>query len=291
MAKRICLPILLTIILFLPKISQAASGVVINEIMIKPESGQSEWIELFNMGDSPISLDGYWLDDDDTLMVSGAVQKGSEDPGSDPKALSGEIQGKQYKAVTFSSYLNDTGDVPTLFSVVENNESKLDSYSYTDNPGVNVTYGRIPDGAGDWQKCSPTYEAPNANCQDNSPQSQTSQEDLNENLDTTTLVSKSPTPSSNKTSTSPKPSPQKSPTSQKSQVLGQKQQVQPQTSTQTGSSPSPSLTPQTPEDTSKSPTKLKLAAIFAGSGLTLIGATTAGYLWYHRRRSQSNQNQ
>lgn len=247
-------------------------------MMIKPDSGQSEWIELYNLSNSAINLDGYWLDDDDSLMVNGAIQKGTQDPGSDPKALSGEILSKQFKAFTFSSYLNDTGDIPTLFLVSENSESKLDSYAYTDNPDQNITYGRIPDGVGGWQKCSPTFESPNGQCQDISSQDQPDQVDSNEDEDVKVTVSKSPSPSLKATQASPKPSATMTSTTKKSQVLGKKES-QPSSSEPKPDNHTLSPSPSSETNQQKNP-PVKAAVIVTGSGVLLIGLAFLIYYLY-----------
>jgi formylglycine-generating enzyme required for sulfatase activity len=50
-------------------LEEATSGIIINEIMFYPAEGEYEWVELKNIGLSPISIDGWGLTDEDDNWV------------------------------------------------------------------------------------------------------------------------------------------------------------------------------------------------------------------------------
>ncbi len=62
-----------SLLLFFPSLA-VASTVVINELMVNPAgSDTNEWIELYSQ-DTNLTSKDYWIDDDNTLVASGAVQ-------------------------------------------------------------------------------------------------------------------------------------------------------------------------------------------------------------------------
>ncbi len=93
----------------------AANEPIINEFLPTPSSGNSEWVEFYNPTDKAIDLSNYWFDDDNTLLSEGIIQKGTADPGSDPKNILGTISAKSLFVLELSSYLNNDGDFPSLF--------------------------------------------------------------------------------------------------------------------------------------------------------------------------------
>lgn len=123
-----------------------AEDLFLNEIFPNPFSGEKEWIEFYNSRESSIDLLNYYLDDDDVLLVLGEVQKGTEDPGSDPIKLEGVLNSKLTCFVNLSSYLNNDEDKPTIF---QSDGTVLDTYVYVDSV-QNKSFSRIPDG-GEWQ--------------------------------------------------------------------------------------------------------------------------------------------
>jgi len=98
-------------VIFLANTSNVYAQLVINEIMA---NDANEWIELFST-DITLSSADYWIDDDDSLVVNGSVQTGGDDPGSNPIQLSVDFQGTNFFIIELSSYLNNSGDHPTLF--------------------------------------------------------------------------------------------------------------------------------------------------------------------------------
>jgi len=123
---------LVLISLFIPQIVDAQ--LLINEFSPK----NPEWVEIINVGSSEINLSGYYFDDDPDF---------NSDSGNSTKVLlNGLFQSNNLCFIDINSYLNDGGDIPTLFAP---NGDILDSYSYSSS-SANLSYSRIPD-AGEWQ--------------------------------------------------------------------------------------------------------------------------------------------
>ena len=102
-------------------------NVYISEVMVYPESGQSEWIELYNGNDFSVSLNNWYIDD-------------IENGGSTPKQFSQQIIAKGYAVITFSSSLfnNDQDNVRLL----DFNKIQKDGFEYQ-SPRQGKSLGRI----------------------------------------------------------------------------------------------------------------------------------------------------
>lgn len=123
-----------------------AADTKINEILVHPSSGAHEWIELYNP--DSIDLSGYFLDDDTDFV---------NDIGSAKKSLA-TIQGINTKYPYLdltSSMFNNDGDSVVLF---DQSGNIVDQYTYTKDPGENISIGRNPDGAGEFAKLSAATE-------------------------------------------------------------------------------------------------------------------------------------
>jgi len=177
MNRIIAVIFLFTSFLFISSDSVKAQ-VVINEFVSKPNP---EWVEFFNKTTSEVNLGNYFFDDD--------ADFGSDSGSSAKIILQGILQGGALCYWEMNSFLNDGGDIPTLFAV---NGDLIDTYSYSSS-SAGFSYSRIPDG-GDWQvNVTPTK-----------------METACQNLPTPTP---SPSPSSTPTLTpTPTPTPTKTPT-------------------------------------------------------------------------------
>ena len=117
----------------------ADGGVVINEALVHPSNGNKEWVEFYTSG---TDLTNYWVDDDTDFAV--------DTGGSSKKQITTPVQGVDTHHVLFelsSSMFNNDADTIVLFSP----EGQLiDSYTYTDDPGVDISIGRTPDAIGDF---------------------------------------------------------------------------------------------------------------------------------------------
>jgi hypothetical protein len=123
---------LLLITLIIPQ--RVNAQLLINEFSPK----NPEWVEIINVGNNEINLAGYYFDDDSDF---------NSDSGNSTKVLlNGLFQPNNLCFIDINSYLNDGGDIPTIFAP---NGDILDSYSYSSS-SANLSYSRVPD-AGGWQ--------------------------------------------------------------------------------------------------------------------------------------------
>ncbi len=91
-------------------------NIYISEVMVNPESGQKEWVELFNDNDFSISIDNWYIDD-------------LENAGAAPKIFSLNINGKSYEVHQLtSSVFNNDGDHVRLLDF---NKNLKDSFEYS----------------------------------------------------------------------------------------------------------------------------------------------------------------
>ncbi len=144
-----------------------APTLVLNEFMASntvtltdSEGGTPDWIEVHNNGDSAISLAGFSLSDDSTLLDRG------------PLPLDVELEAGGY--ALFFCERDVVGDPQVLpFRLSAGGEEVLLSYDFGDGPEVvqSLTYGaqisdvsmaRMPDGDGEWtEDTTPTPDAAN----------------------------------------------------------------------------------------------------------------------------------
>ncbi len=137
--------LLLFVFLFLSP-SSVHAAIVINEVLPNPtgEDTELEWIELYNSESSPISLDGYILEDKNgkRITLSGAIQRWFV----------------VYPKGEKSFALTNSGSTIRL---LRSDESEVDSFNYG-NSTEGKSFGRIPDGGSiSSEKLSPTLESSN----------------------------------------------------------------------------------------------------------------------------------
>jgi len=90
-------------------------NIFISEAMVAPDSGQSEWVELFNDNDFQVDLSGWYIDD-------------IKDAGASPKMISLSIDPYQYGVFELSTALfNNSGDSVRLLN---SNGDEQDTFSY-----------------------------------------------------------------------------------------------------------------------------------------------------------------
>jgi hypothetical protein len=136
---------------------------VINELMASNETTVTDqdeeyddWIELYNNGSESIDLEGYYLSDDETDLTQWAFPSGTTidangylivwaDKDEDQEGLHATFK---LSASAESVYLtNSTGAI-------------VDSVSFTDQTD-DISFGRLPNGTGDFQVMSPSFNATN----------------------------------------------------------------------------------------------------------------------------------
>lgn len=90
-------------------------SIYISEAMVYPESGQAEWVEIYNDNDFDVYLDLWYLDD-------------VENSGSSPKTFSLAISAKDFSVFELSSpVFNNGGDFVRL---LDHQKQEKDSFEY-----------------------------------------------------------------------------------------------------------------------------------------------------------------
>jgi hypothetical protein len=118
-------------------LAKAVDTVTINEFLVHPSSGNPEWVELYNPNE--IDLTTYWIDDDTNFVAA-------DGEGSAKKQLTTLITtDPKHPYIELSSVLNNGGDHLVLF---DQDGNIVDQYEYAEDPGENITLGRLPDGTG-----------------------------------------------------------------------------------------------------------------------------------------------
>lgn len=123
----------------------AHAAVVINELFPKTDPVTREWIELYNAGSEPVSLDRW------KIRTSGGEAILNASAIIAPHGFATFAQSQL--AISFSI----DGDTVQLFDA---NANRVDSQWYPGTLGYNTSMGRSIDGAGSWTLC--TTATPNA---------------------------------------------------------------------------------------------------------------------------------
>lgn len=142
-------------ILNLLMFEKVSAQVVINEVLPNPigEDGGAEWVELYNLGNNPISL-------------SGCVLHLHETDNTQKIVFNSEDFIEKYKVISWDGkWLKNSGDTIRLLC-----SSFSDTVAYgdangaiIDDPKEGVTFGRSPDGTGNFYILSSvTLNGPNA---------------------------------------------------------------------------------------------------------------------------------
>ncbi len=138
---------------------------VINEFMASNDITQADqdgefedWIELYNNGTSMIDLEGYFLTDDATDLTQWAFPSGTT------------IAPNNY-LIIWADNDEDQAGLHANFklsasaeSIILSNDSGntiIDEISYV-NQTTDISFGRFPNGTGDFQTMSPTFNAENS---------------------------------------------------------------------------------------------------------------------------------
>lgn len=249
------------IFLFFP--SKISAQIVINEFL---PNGTPEWVEFYNSGGSQEDLSGYFFDDDTNF---------GSDIGSPKVSLSGLLPSLTTCYLELTTYLNNSGDSPTLFKP---DETIADTYTYSSS-SPDKSYSRVPDG-GAWL-ADQTSTKSLTRCSDLAPSpTPTPIPTPTPTLAPIPTPTKTPTPTPTKTPT-PKPSPKEeivveSQTPDNSQILGLREQLK------------TSEPKKENEETSKKKFPILPILLIVG-GIVLMGG--AGYALFKKMKSEGYNNQ
>lgn len=132
----------------IPPHSKAYAAVVINEMLPKPSDGENQWIELYNTGDSSISMNQW------------TIQNTKGETKTFTLNASALIDAHKYYLITKSqSGIKMDAEGDTL-KLVDDHNTTIDTQSYPGILGFNTSQGRSPDGGPSMTTC--TTQTPNA---------------------------------------------------------------------------------------------------------------------------------
>ena len=150
----------------------ADRNIVLNEYLPNPigdddaSKPDGEWVELYNLSDTAIDVDGWYLYDaldSHPLPISVANSDNDGDTGDGGETI---VPASGYLIVyldgAHSGWLNNSGgDTVRLYNGPIGTGVLVDSTSYSGSAPENKSYARIPDGIGGWVDPIPTPLAPN----------------------------------------------------------------------------------------------------------------------------------
>lgn len=169
--------------------------VFLNEVLPSPRNHdwdgdghattEDEWVEIINLGDDPVNLGGWMLDD----IADGGSRPYTFPPGS-------SIAPGAYRLVFRSESgvaLNNQDDQARLLAP---NGEVIDLVAWSANPGYDLSSGRYPDGNGPWQMGLPPSpgepnrlpEASSPSSDDDDPIDSQENADSEENAETATAA-------------------------------------------------------------------------------------------------------
>lgn len=140
--------------------------IVLNEIMPNPDGNDDapmpggEWVELYNIGDWSINVNGWYLYDaydSHELIISPSNVPG----GSTIIPAHGFLAVYRNGDSDFMLNNADAGDIVRLYDGPIGTGTQINLYSYND-PVLGWVFARMPDGTGSWVASStPTPGGPN----------------------------------------------------------------------------------------------------------------------------------
>ncbi len=136
---------------------------VINEFMASNDAAVSDqdgefddWIELYNNGSGSIDLEGYFLSDDSENLMKWAFPSGAMIEANDYLIIwadEDEDQSGLHASFKLSA------DAESIF-LVDASGTIVDEVTYI-NQITDISYGRFPNGTGDFKTMNPTFNAEN----------------------------------------------------------------------------------------------------------------------------------
>jgi hypothetical protein len=144
-----------------PAPARADSPLLLNEILAGPardwdgsgaySSRDDEWIELVNVGATPLDLAGYLITDGDSIPRY--APSGTLEPGGH-LLVTGKMSYDWEKTSGYPAFglsLGNSGDSAMLWHVVGPDTVLVDSYTYKSHEAAaDRSVGRSPDGTGGW---------------------------------------------------------------------------------------------------------------------------------------------
>lgn len=123
-------------------------NIFLSEVMVNPETGSNEWVELFNNNDFDVELSHWYLDD-------------GENEGATPKKFSLNISAKNYGVIDLTSSLFNNDD--DQVRILDFDKIRKDSFEYGKN-GKGNTFGRVSFDSDEFCEQNPSKGESNSGC-------------------------------------------------------------------------------------------------------------------------------
>ena len=123
-----------------------ASDVVLNEFQVEPSA--SQWVELYNTSASSVDISGWIIDDNGSPSTKYTIAQNTILPPNN--------------CLTFTSGNFNFNTASSDSAQLISGSTVIDTYSYSKSAGNGVSFGRVPDGTGNWISMSPSSGSLNA---------------------------------------------------------------------------------------------------------------------------------
>ena len=145
----------------------AGPSVVINELMADndnihadPQGDYDDWLELYNLTDTAVLLTGMYLSDKEDELTQWEFPENTEIPAKGYLVvwLDDDVDAPEGLHANFK--LSKDGETVILVGTDAHGNRVLDKVTFGEQD-TDVSYGRLPDGTGDFQVVQATPGAPN----------------------------------------------------------------------------------------------------------------------------------
>ncbi len=147
-----------------------APPLVINEVLASNDTSQADgagefddWVEIYNNGDTIVSLDGFYLSDteDEPTLFQFPAGQGIEVGGFLAVWCDNDIEQATATELHAPFKLNAKGDFVYLNYAEDNQVGVADSVYWEAQQTADVAAARVPDGSETWVNQAATFEASN----------------------------------------------------------------------------------------------------------------------------------
>ncbi len=148
--------------------SMTEDSVVINELMADndttiadPQGDYDDWLELYNLTDSPVMLTGMYLSDKEDNLTKWEFPENTEIPANGYLVVWLDEDGEDAPDGLHANFkLSKGGEIVMLVDTDANGNQVLDSIAFGEQD-TDVAFGRLPDGTGEFQVVQATPGAAN----------------------------------------------------------------------------------------------------------------------------------
>ena len=147
--------------------SMMGTSVVINELMADndniiadPQGDYDDWLELYNLTDSAVTLTGLYLSDKEDEPTKWVFPENTEIPANGYLIVWLDEDEDDLEGLHANFKLSKNGETVTLVGTDAEGNPVLDSVTFLEQE-TDVAYGRSPNGTGEFQVVVATPGAPN----------------------------------------------------------------------------------------------------------------------------------